>query len=98
MNFNKPVKIKSNKIRNSANGETCTLRLQGCNGAITTVFAHINSRWKGMGNKSPDIFGCYSCHHCHALLDSGKVSHQDQLRALQETQIKLVEKGLITVS
>lgn len=95
--FKKPNKIRSKKIRDSARGEACTLRLEGCVFKTGVVFAHINSKWKGMGNKSPDLFGCYACHKCHRVLDAGGVMVEDQLRALQETQIKLYEKGLIKI-
>ena len=47
--------------------------------------------------KSPDLFGVYGCYWCHQLLDASKVDYQNQLRALQETQMKLYEKGLINV-
>jgi hypothetical protein len=92
-------KIVSKKVRASARGEYCTLRIPGhCGrGNETVVFAHLNSSYKGVGNKSPDLFGVYACHGCHTLLDSGKVSYEDQLRAMQETQIKLYHKQLIQV-
>ncbi|MPW31935.1 DUF1364 family protein [Agarivorans sp. B2Z047] len=59
------------------------------------VFCHLQSNYRGVGLKSPDIFGVYACYSCHQELDANKVDHQDQLRALQETQMKLVEKGLL---
>ena len=90
--------MKSKKIRDSARGENCSLRVSfGCKDDETVVFAHLNSNYRGMGIKSPDLFGVYACHHCHAMLDTSKVDHRDQLRALQETQMKLVDKGLINV-
>jgi len=89
----------SKKIRASARGQQCTLRCGlPCAPADTVVFAHLPSRWKGMGVKSPDLFGVYSCMSCHVLLDSGKVSAADKLRALQETQMKLYQQGLIEVA
>ena len=98
MKFSKPTKIVSKKIRKSAKDEHCTIRSSiQCAYEDTVVFAHLNSNNKGMGNKSPDLFGVYSCSHCHSELDSGNVSSKDQLRALQETQLKLYEKGLIKV-
>lgn len=68
-----------------------------CQDGETVVYCHLNSNFRGVGLKSPDLFGVYGCYHCHALLDANKVDHKDQLRALQETQIKLFEKGLICV-
>jgi len=39
---------------------------------------------------------CCGCFY-ENMLDASKVSYKDQLRALQETQMKLFEKGLIEV-
>lgn len=89
----------SKKIRASARGQHCTLRCGlPCAPAETVVFAHLPSRWKGMGNKSPDLFGVYACMSCHVMLDSKRIDPADQLRALQETQMKLVELGIITIA
>ena len=67
----------------------------------TTVFAHLNGA--GIGKKHADLFGCYACSNCHAWLDGGYVqasasSHErdyTHLKAMQETQQKLLDKGLI---
>ena len=88
----------SKKIRNSAKGEDCSLRVsRECRDGETVVFAHLNSNYRGVGIKSPDIFGVYSCYWCHLLLDSNRVDYKDQLRALQETQMKLLDKELISI-
>ena len=99
MNFNKPTKIVSKKIRKSAKNEVCSLRIPNvCNGkSDTTVFAHLNTRFKGVANKSPDLFGVYACSDCHSHLDQNLVNKEDQLRGLVETQMKLYMKGLIKV-
>lgn len=93
------TKIVSKKIRASARGESCALRVSDYCGHDdeTVVFAHLNTNFSGMGIKSPDIFGVYSCSTCHTLLDSSSVHAHHQLRALMETQMKLFEKGLIIV-
>jgi len=88
---------KKTKIRQSARNEACSLRVSPqCQDGETVVFCHLNSPNKGMGIKSPDIFGVYGCYWCHQQLDSGNVNYSDKLRALMETQYKLVEKGLIS--
>lgn len=93
------MKIQSKKIRNSAKGEACSLRVHPqCQDGETVVFCHLNSIFRGTGLKSPDIFGVYSCANCHSMLDASKVSGDDQLRALQETQMKLAVKGLLGVA
>lgn len=90
--------MKSKKIRDSARGEICSLRVSPeCRDDDTVIFAHLNSNYRGMGLKSPDIFGCYCCFACHQLLDKSEVDYQDQIRGLQETQMKLIDKGLLVI-
>ena len=87
------------KIRKSARDESCTLRISlNCQDGETVVLCHLNSPYKGVALKSPDIFGVYGCYHCHQQLDAGMAAKTDQLRALMETQFKLMEKGLINVA
>ncbi len=84
------------KITKSARGESCSLRVSTkCKDDETVVFCHLNSNFRGVGIKSPDIFGVYGCYWCHQLLDASKVDKGDQLRAMQETQKKLLDKGLL---
>lgn len=95
----------SKKIRDSAKGEACTLRIPGvCNhNNETVVFAHINTQHKGMGNKSPDIFGVYACSDCHDWLDGRGLKvdpalrKPETLRAFIETLYKLLTKGLLEI-
>ena len=99
----KPYKIRSNAIRKSAWGETCSLRIPSvCNGNDeTVVFAHLPGN-KGISTKNHDLFGVYACSHCHDWLD-GRSNYavmdyySELLRALQETQLKLYEKGILEV-
>ncbi len=92
------MKVVSKKIRASAEGEACSLRVSPfCQDGETVVMAHLNSNYRGIGIKSPDLWVVACCHHCHSLLDASKVHPRDQLRALQETQMKLLEKGLIKI-
>lgn len=104
--FPKPKKLTSKKIRHSAKGESCTLRIPGvCNhNPETVVLCHINSSSKGMGNKSHDIHAVYACSDCHDWLDHRiKTAHsqvwrdKEILRSLLETQDRMVQKGLIEV-
>ena len=109
----KQPRVISKKITQSAKGEDCTLRIPGvCNfNPKTTVFAHMNGG--GMGYKHHDIHGCYACSYCHKWLDldyiyapAGEDTTCEQwhalkdsefLRAMIETQTKLLQKGLIKV-
>ncbi len=103
--LNKPTKIRSKKIRESAQGEQCTLRIPGiCNhNNETVVLCHVNSSSKGIANKSHDIHGVYACSSCHDCMDGRigqdmKLYKQEEiLRALLETQNRMIQKGLINV-
>lgn len=94
------------KITNSAKGESCTVRVIGyCDdNPETTVFAHINGvRFgHGTGQKVSNLLGAYCCYKCHEAIDGRiRTNHsRDQLKlwhleGMAETQLKLLEKGLI---
>ncbi len=88
------------KITRSAKGEDCALRIpHTCNfNPETTVLCHVNTKYKGMALKSPDIFALYGCSSCHSALDSNSgVDPQWVMDAVFETQYKLMEKGLIKI-
>ncbi len=95
---------KSTKLRKSAKGEACTLRIPGvCNGnPETTVLCHISiPGMSGMAMKPIDMHGLYGCSECHRHLDDRsswnriELSWFHVLRALFETQLRMVEKGEI---
>lgn len=96
----KPKKIESKKVRESAKGETCTLRLPNiCDRDPEKVMlCHINSFRKGVGNKSHDIHGYYGCYSCHMKETANEVDAIDLLRALIESQDRMIQKDLIEVS
>lgn len=91
------------KLRKSARGQRCTLRLRGCNhNPETTVLAHIrNNQFCGVGMKPPDYMACFACSHCHDAID-GRVksddTYKDILRAHFETLKIWFDAGLIEVS
>lgn len=95
--------IKSQKIRDSARGEDCTLRLGVCSSNETVVFCHIGKQ-RGMGIKCGDNMGIFCCSNCHDQID-GRVKsafskHElstEKLRAIEETQDILIDKGLLVV-
>jgi len=84
------------KIRKAAKGQNCTLRIHpGCGNPETVVFAHIGRR-RGMGLKCNDLHGVFACYDCHTLMESDRNGwSEDKLRALEETQLKLLDMGLI---
>lgn len=95
------MRVISEKLRKSARGQDCTLRLPGCNhDSSTTVLAHLPCGHKGMGMKGPDVIAVFSCSACHDVLDgraSGEVDAHDMLRALAETQLFWIRNGFLKV-
>lgn len=90
------------KIRNSAKGEDCSLRLGNCSSNETVVLCHVG-RSRGMGIKCSDHFAVYACSNCHDIID-GRVNNgfdlnleKEKIRALEETQLKLISKGLLCI-
>ena len=87
--------MKKNKIRQSAKGEVCALRIPGvCNGNTeTTVLCHAPYSGRG-GMRNHDWWAAYGCSECHALID-GHGYHAYWHNAIHETQMKLIAKGLM---
>lgn len=95
------------KIRQSARGQACQVRLAGvCNGnSETTVLAHYRlPETCGVGMKPPDFLGAYACSACHDVID-GRVRvdvDENQIRAdfadgVMRTMVLLYKQGLIDV-
>lgn len=98
------MRVKSKKLRASARGEQCTLRLVGiCNfNPETVVLAHIG-KGGGMGSKCGDNMAVFACSNCHDVID-GRASYDsilnpniaaEELRALGETQQIWFDNGLM---
>ena len=94
---------KSSKIRKSARGKDCTVRIPGvCNfNPETTIHAHKNGG--GMGMKENDIFGARCCSACHDVIDGrNSKSAYERVQILKmfyegifRTQQQLLDEGLI---
>ncbi len=90
------------KIRKSAWGQQCQVRIPGiCNfNPETTIHAHLGGA--GMGRKHSDIFGARCCSSCHDAAD-GRVNTEytyDELalmflEGVIRTQQQLLDEGLI---
>ena len=97
---------RSNKIKKSARGEECQVRLPSiCNfNPETTIPAHVGSNG-GMGSKVSDIHIAYCCSSCHDEID-GKtliMKNREQVElyswhGVQRTQEILLSKYLIKVA
>lgn len=106
MMYPKREPVRSKKLRDSARGKDCTLRIPGvcCGDPETTVLAHLPHGGRSMGQKAPDTHAVYACANCHDVLDN-RTRHtvpRDELlecclRGLAETQAQMMEDGLIRV-
>ena len=93
------------KIRQSARGEQCTVRIAGyCNrNPETTVLAHYRlAGYCGTSIKPPDFMGAYACSICHDAVD-GRIKtdlSEEELRlahaeGVMRTLVLLQRKGLL---
>lgn len=104
MMFAKNRPVRSKKLRDSAKGQKCSVRIPSvCNfDETTTVLAH--TRCGGMGTKSDDTAAAFCCSSCHDALD-GRVSVPFtrleidfmHLSGIIETQHIWIDAGLIKV-
>lgn len=87
-------------LRDEARNRECQIRIPKicCFQKDTTVLAHFSLIGiSGRGIKSPDILGAFSCHTCHAYVDS----HHDAVTRLAHaegvfrTQAILIEENKI---
>lgn len=99
------MSLISKKIRNSARGQECQVRMPGvCNrNNETVILAHVG-KGSGMGQKCDDIHATYACSACHDVID--RRVRQDNASEVQvyayegmvRTQKLLPEQELIKVA
>lgn len=94
-------------IRNSAAGEACLVRIEGCPGdPAMTIWSHapLKAAGKGMGIKALDVAGAYCCTYCDAIVDgqrplpAGVTKDQamlDWFSGHLRSLVRLAEKGLL---
>lgn len=100
MTLQKRPPVVSQKLRDSARGQPCTLRLSCCNSdPATSVLCHVPCNMRGTGLKGPDCVAVIGCSACHAALDREPwtVDAWDVIRALTETWMYWLREGLVTV-
>jgi hypothetical protein len=92
---------KQTKITKSARGEDCTLMLGNCSGDDTVVLCHIGKN-RGMAIKCGDHFAVYACSNYHDIIDGRSPTiygdnevNGYKLIALERTQQKMIDKGLL---
>lgn len=103
----KDAPVRSKKLRQSAKGEECLVRLPGCSGdPLMTIWSHYRGSAGGKGGaiKSTDIAGCYACTYCDAVYDGqaprpAGMTKEDVDLAWHEAHIRslvrLGQKGLL---
>ena len=98
--------IRSQKIKDAARGEDCTLQIVNvCNeNPYTTVLIHLPFKGSGFGRKETDISSCFSCSDCHDVVDRRVKNTEFELhrhfylrRAMVRTWAKLIEMGLVII-
>lgn len=104
MSLQKSLRHESKKLRDSARGKECQIRIPGiCNyNNETVVLCHINGG--GAGTKHSDLFGAYGCDLCHSAVD-GRIRTQynkDEidlmlLQGMARTQQIMLDEGLIKI-
>ncbi len=91
---------KSKKLRDSARGQECTMRVPGaCNhNPDTVVLCHVSTkRSAAMSGKNHDNFSFYGCSNCHAWQEANRYKDpmcaQYVLEAMDETNQRMKEQG-----
>jgi hypothetical protein len=103
----KEAPVRSAKLRQSAKGEDCTVRIPGCpSDPAMTIWSHYRGSAGGKGGaiKSTDIAGAYACTYCDAVYDGQRPRpdgmtkeavdlawHDGHIRSL----VRLGQKGLL---
>ena len=97
--------IRSQKLRDLAEGQMCTLQIPGvCSyNTETTILAHLPDESKGGARKSDDFSSCFADDQCHSLIDgriTGVEYTRDDLewfmrRAMVRTWRIAIEAGVI---
>lgn len=98
---------KSQKIRDSAKGEECLVRIPGCPADPSmTVWSHapLGAAGKGGALKSLDLCGAYCCTYCDAVIDGQRPPPAGYTRPMamldwfvghMRSLVRLRQKGLV---
>jgi len=105
MSLQKETRIDSKKLRDSANGESCTFNVAGVckDESETTVLCHSGAidDGKGWGKKGSDLYAAFGCARCHQWYDNKANPDTERLfyfhRAMKRTWKRWVEMGLIVI-
>lgn len=106
MTLPKSRRHESKRIRESARGRECQVRLPGiCNrNNDTVVLAHVRLN-TGAGRKESDLLGAFACSSCHDEADrrTRHIASLDVVKAafyegVFRTQQILMDEGLVTLA
>lgn len=94
---------KSSKIRQSARGKDCQVRIPGCCNHNPETVIHAHKNGGGMGMKEHDLLGARCCSACHDAVDGRNNSHKFTQHEIEimfyegifRTQKQLLIEGLI---
>lgn len=98
---------RSQKLRESANGEACLVRIPGCDGDnAKTIWSHYrgSAGGKGGARKSDDLCGAYACTFCDGIYDgqiprpAGWTKEQVDLAWMDghiRSLARVIQKGLL---
>jgi hypothetical protein len=99
--------VRSEKLRQSAKGEDCLVRIPGCpSDPAQTIWSHYRGSAGGKGGsiKATDIAGAYACTYCDAVYDGqtprpdGMTKAEVDLAWLEghvRSLVRLQQKGLL---
>lgn len=98
--------VRSKRLRDSARGQPCTVRLPGCTGGgDDSVLAHMPGCGRGVGTKTSDINALIACSRCHDAIDrrtrpvlSSEANLAAIIRGHAETVQHWIDIGLISVA
>lgn len=102
MSLLKQRRHESKKLRDSARGRECQVRIPNiCNfNPETTVLCHLNGG--GTGTKKSDAFASFACSSCHDVLDSRVKTDVDRWmielwhrQGVERTQQIWLDEGLV---
>lgn len=99
------MKIVSQKIRDAARDENCTLNIVGaCNyNPETVVLCHFPDEHNGTGTKPSDLSSGFGCSGCHDAIDRRNQAMTDSemewymRRSQCRTLARLIVKGVVAI-
>ncbi len=106
MNFQKRKPIRSKKITDAANGESCTWPGCGlCDGTVVAAHSNELGDGKGTSQKSDDLFVAFLCIGHHDVYDGRKPTYYLSVadrqecfhQAMKKTQRRIWERGIIGI-